>query len=105
MEKEETGIIVIDVFWLPEEISPLFYKKKIIQINTRDGLPKAIELLEKNNIKEFSLVISDRYHIISQESIRNGFKNVKITGHKVVKSQKAEFLELNILSCALNKHY
>jgi hypothetical protein len=95
-------IIVTDVFWLPEEISALYFKKKIMQVRKTEDLKILKELLRKNNCERFTLVLSPLYRLIKNEDMALFMNGIKITSKQMVTSTKVSFMSLMILECEMD---
>lgn len=56
------AVVISDVYWLPEELSALYFEKKFMQPPDDRELVNALTVLRASNVQEFAVVLSPRYH-------------------------------------------
>jgi hypothetical protein len=54
--------VISDVYWLPEELSALYFEKKFMQPPDDLELINALTSLRASNVREVTVVLSPRYH-------------------------------------------
>jgi hypothetical protein len=54
--------VISDVYWLPEELSALYFEKKFMQPPDDRELINALTALRASNVREVTVVLSPRYH-------------------------------------------
>lgn len=95
------NIIATDVFWIPEEISSLYFQKKIMQVQKSGDLEKLKELLKESGCDKFTFVLSPSYRLIKNEDMAAFMKGVKITSKQMINYTKVSFMSLMVLECEL----
>ncbi|MDQ6802646.1 MAG: glycosyltransferase family 39 protein [Acidobacteriota bacterium] len=67
---EPTGVIMTDIFWLPEEMASVFFRKRFMMPRSPNDLPRAIRVLADAGVTEFTFAASPRYGWRSPEDTR-----------------------------------
>jgi hypothetical protein len=102
VSKFPVDIIATDIFWLPEELTPLYFKKKIMFIDSSKSFLEFIKLLKEKKVKSFLLIRSPKFRAIrNSEVIKELLDNVTVTHMKKVQTKHVEFLEIGCISLTL----
>ncbi len=96
-------VIVSDIFWLPTENPRLFYNKKFMQVNSGQDLEKFIELMKRNNVRTFTLVMSrnGNYRKITNDDIKRLLTKITIDKPVQLDLPGTDFLSIITASCRL----
>ncbi|OGV51622.1 MAG: hypothetical protein A2017_08480 [Lentisphaerae bacterium GWF2_44_16] len=97
----DSEVIVTDVFWLPEELSSIFFRKKILMVNPGKNLEGLVKLLKDRKVKSFALILSKNYRAIRNEDLIKSLDKVTVLSERAVSFPKAKFLGLNMLLCRI----
>lgn len=97
----ESEVIVTDVFWLPEELSSIFFMKKILMVNPGGNFESLVKLLKDKKVKSFALILSKTYRTIRNEDLVKSLDTVNVVSEKAVSFPEARFLDLNMLLCRI----
>lgn len=90
--------IVTDVFWLPEEMAAIFYRKKFLFLRHPGQLSELQKLLVDERANSFDLVLSPTY---SDRQLLAGLRAFyPLIGSNTVASKGQNWLTLNIYSFA-----
>lgn len=63
------GVVITDVFWLPQEMSSLFYDRIFLLTKTDADLRYALEACRRAGVREFTFVASRRYRRLSNHAL------------------------------------
>lgn len=96
-------VIVSDIFWLPAENPRLFYNKKFMQVNSGQELEKLVELMKRNNVRTFTLVLSKdiNYRRITNDDIKRLLNKITIDKPVALDLPGTDFLSVISVSCRL----
>ena len=78
IQKRQEKVILTDVYWLPEELASLFFRRKILWLKSDHDLNYAIHQLQANSVKDFLLVLSPRFHRISRTAFYQMARKIKL---------------------------
>lgn len=96
-------VIVSDIFWLPTENPRLFYSKKFMQVNSGQELEKFVELMKRNNVRTFTMVLSKdiNYRRITNDDIKRLLTKITIEKPVALDLPGTDFLSVITVSCRL----
>ena len=96
-------IIVSDIFWLPAENPGLFFNKKFMQVNSGRDLEKFVELMRRNNVRAFTLVLAknDRYIKLTNDDLKQLLTKVYIDKPIMLDLPGTDFLSIKVVNCRL----
>ena len=96
-------VIVSDIFWLPAENPRLFYSKKFMQVNSGQDLEKFVELMRRNNVRAFTLVLSKNinYRRITNDDIKRLLAKITIDKPVLLDLPGTDFMSIVTVSCRL----
>ena len=101
--EEANEVIVSDIFWLPAENPRLFYSKKFMQVNSGQELEKFVELMKRNNVRTFTMVLSKdiNYRRITNDDIKRLLTKISIEKPVALDLPGTDFLSVITVSCRL----
>ena len=96
-------VIVSDIYWLPAENPRLFYNKKFMQVNSGQELEKFVELMKRNNVRTFTLVLAKdiNYRRITNDDIKRLLTKISIDKPVALDLPGTDFLSIITVSCRL----
>ena len=96
-------VIVSDIYWLPAENPRLFYNKKFMQVNSGQELEKFVELMKRNNVRTFTLVLAKdiNYRRITNDDIKRLLAKISIDKPVALDLPGTDFLSIITVSCRL----
>lgn len=100
--ERSAGVVVSDVFFLPEMTPRLFFEKQWLFVKDDAGLATLPELLRTKGIREFTLVLSPRFRQISDEALAALLERAPLTAPpQLLEMPGSGFLTLLIGECRL----
>ncbi len=96
-------VIVSDIYWLPTENPRLFYNKKFMQVNSGQELEKFIELMKRNNVRTFTLVLAKdiNYRRITNDDIKRLLTRITIDKPAPLDLPGTDFLSIITVTCRI----
>ncbi len=94
--------VVSDVFFLPEQTPQLFFERKWFFVKSGDRIPELIEIFKKQNIRDFTLVLSPKWRVIGDAELKlllDAAPSLREIRH--LPGRESGFLELLIAECRL----
>jgi len=95
----ETDIVATDIYWFPEEVAGLYFKKKWLMIRSDEKALALVGRLQRNNIKKFALVTSKYYSRISEKTLNEITKSVEQVTD--IRLKKLDFMAVRVFLCRL----
>jgi hypothetical protein len=65
IEASDAKVVVTDVFWVPEELAALWFKKPMFLVKSDQELAGIIERLQKAGIRRMDFVAAAQFHLVS----------------------------------------
>jgi hypothetical protein len=103
LDSAGSDIVLTDIFWLPEEASSIYFKKKFMSVNKRNSLESAVRALKARGVDKFVLVLSKKYRRIDLNDMKKSMASLKIISGTDLKPPGMNFMEIHILLCEIRK--
>jgi len=91
--------VVTDVYWFPEEVASIYYRKKILMVDSDEHLSALLALFREKDVRTFTFVTSEQYHGLSNKGLGHIVPLVEET--RRITSPGMEFMSLLVSSCRL----
>jgi hypothetical protein len=63
----DAEVVVTDVFWVPEEMAALWFKKPMFLVKSDQELAAIIDRLQRLGIRRMDFVAAAQFHLVSPE--------------------------------------
>ena len=97
--KPEYQVILTDMFFMPEEMAWISRGKCILLLTEKNGLDQAREMLRKNGIARFHLLLGGQYRKISDDSLRRTMAETELKPGRHFKHPMLGFFECQLAEC------
>ena len=97
--KPEYQVVLTDMFFMPEELAWISRGKCVLVLTEKDSLDQARELLRKNGIGRFHLLLGGQYRKISNESLRRTMAETELKPGRHFKHPMLGFFECQLAEC------
>jgi hypothetical protein len=99
VESLSEDVVITDAFWVPEDLSALFFRKRMLMVRSDGELLQLLELLKKRGVQNFMFVRSRDYHMLTQSGVNEILRHA--VAQKVLTFPRLSMLNTAVYSCQI----